>query len=68
MLNHVSNFDFFDENLVGDQMQLLSGYGALASEGLRGLLRLISAELNRHRPAMLIIDGFRSVRDSGRRT
>jgi circadian clock protein KaiC len=26
MLNHVSNFDFFDENLVGDQMQLLSGY------------------------------------------
>ena len=65
MLNHVSNFDFFDESLVGEQMQMLSGYGALASEGLRGLLRLISAELNRHRPAMLIIDGFRSVRDSG---
>lgn len=65
MLNHVSNFDFFDEALVGDQIQMLSGYASLASGGLRGLLRLISAELNRHRPGMLVIDGFRSVRDSG---
>lgn len=65
MLNHVSNFDFFDDSLVGAQMQMLSGYSSLASEGLRGLLRLITAELNRFRPAMLVIDGFRSVRDSG---
>ena len=65
MLNHVSNFDFFDDSLVGHQIQMLSGYASLASGGLRGLLRLISAELNRHRPGMLVIDGFRSVRDSG---
>ncbi len=65
MLNHVSNFDFFDDSLVGQQIQMLSGYASLASDGLRGLLRLISAELNRHRPGMLVIDGFRSVRDSG---
>ncbi|KAF1048618.1 MAG: Circadian clock protein kinase KaiC [Herbaspirillum frisingense] len=65
MLNHVSNFDFFDDSLVGSRMLMLSGYASLASEGLRGLLRLITAELNRHRPGMLIIDGFRSVRDSG---
>ncbi len=65
MLNHVSNFDFFDDSLVGHQIQMLSGYASLSSGGLRGLLRLISAELNRHRPGMLVIDGFRSVRDSG---
>lgn len=65
MLNHVSNFDFFDDSLVGSQLQMLSGYASLASEGLRGLLKLITAELNRHRPGMLVIDGFRSVRDSG---
>ncbi|EJM97569.1 ATPase domain-containing protein [Herbaspirillum sp. YR522] len=65
MLNHVSNFDFFDEQLVGSNILLLSGYGSLASEGLRGLLKLITAELNRHRPHLLVIDGFRSVRETG---
>jgi circadian clock protein KaiC len=65
MLNHVSNFDFFDDSLVGSRMLMLSGYANLASEGLRGLLRLITAELNRHRPGMLVIDGFRAVRESG---
>ncbi|MFL9923987.1 ATPase domain-containing protein [Herbaspirillum lusitanum] len=65
MLNHVSNFDFFDESLVGNQLIMFSAYNSLANEGLRGLLKLITAALSEHRPGVLIVDGFRSVRDSG---
>lgn len=65
MFNYVSNFDFFDESLVGDQMQMLSGYGVLVSEGLCGLLCLISVELNCYCLVMFIIDGFCLVCDLG---
>ncbi|MDB5776663.1 MAG: kaiC [Herbaspirillum sp.] len=64
MLNHVSNFSFFDESFVGNQLVLFSGYNSLASEGLRGLLKLITSSLSEHQPSILVIDGFRSVRDS----
>lgn len=65
MLNHFSNFSFFDESLVGERVMLFGGYASLAQEGLRGLLKLITGMLTTHKPGILIIDGFRSVRNSG---
>jgi circadian clock protein KaiC len=65
MLNHLSNFSFFHEQLVGKNFLLFSGYNELAKGGLSGLLELITRILAEHNADILIIDGFRSVRESG---
>ena len=64
MLNHVSNFSFFDETLLGNRLLMFSGYASLSKGGLRELLKLLTGALSEHRPNILIVDGFRSVRDS----
>ena len=64
MLNHLSSFSFFDESLVGRQILFFSGYGELARGGLRDLLKFITVTLAEQRPDIMIVDGFRSVRDS----
>lgn len=64
MINHVSNFSFFNEDLLGNKLVMYGGYSSLAKGGLRELLKLITSALSEHRPSLLIVDGFRSVRDS----
>ena len=64
MLNHLSNFSFFNEDLVGPNILLFSGYNELAKGGLDALLQLITGMLAKHGADLLIVDGFRSVRDS----
>lgn len=64
MLNHLSNFSFFDEQLIGQNILMFSGYNELVKGGLDGLLQLITGTLSKHNADILIIDGFRSVRDS----
>lgn len=64
ILNHLSHFSFFDDSLVGDKIVFYGGYSSLAEGGLRELLKFISALLAEQKPDLMIIDGFRSVRDS----
>lgn len=64
MLNHLSNFSFFDERLIGQNILMFGGYNELVKGGLDGLLQLITEMLAKHNADILIIDGFRSVRDS----
>lgn len=64
ILNHLSNFSFFDDELVGEKIMFFGGYSSLAEGGLRELLKFISTILAEQRPDILIIDGFRSVRES----
>jgi circadian clock protein KaiC len=64
LLQHLASFSFFDESLVGRQVLFFGGYPALAQGGLRELLNFISTCLDQHQPDVMIIDGFRSVRDS----
>lgn len=64
LLQHLGNFSFFDSALLGREMVFFSGYNAIAEGGLRELLSFITSSLNDQRPEIMIIDGFRSVRDS----
>ncbi|MBK4738386.1 ATPase domain-containing protein [Noviherbaspirillum pedocola] len=64
LLQHLANFAFFDEGLVGRQVLFFGGYPALAQGGLRELLHFLSTCLDQHKPDVMIIDGFRSVRES----
>lgn len=64
MLQHLANFDFFDEASVGHNIIFFSGYNSLAGGGLQELLDFITASLNAERPEIMIIDGFRAVRET----
>lgn len=64
MLNHLSNFSFFDESLVGDRITFIGAYSDLLKGGLRELLKSIAATLAEQRPDIMIIDGFRTVREA----
>lgn len=64
MLNHLSNFSFFDEKLVGDRISFIGAYNDLLKGGLRELLKSIAATLAAQRPDIMIIDGFRTVREA----
>ena len=64
MINHFANFSFFDDALVGKEILFFSAYASLVKGGLRDLLQLIVATLSEEHPHILIIDGFRSIRNS----
>ena len=63
MLDHLRNFGFFDEQVVGRQLLLVSGFGSLLDGGLDGLLRFIARVLHERAPSVLILDGFAAVRE-----
>ena len=65
LLNHLSNYSFYDENLLGSRIFLFSGYHHLTKKSLSELMSFITSTLAEHQPDMLIIDGFRSVRETG---
>jgi len=64
MINHFSNFSFYDEKLIGNEIVFHGAYSSLARGGLRELLKLITASLSEQKPSILIVDGFRSIRNS----
>jgi circadian clock protein KaiC len=64
LIQHLANFSFFDGDMLGEQIEFFGGYHSLTQGGLRELLNFISTSLTRSRPQMLIVDGFRSVRDT----
>lgn len=64
MINHFSNFNFFDDALIGKEIVFFSAYAALVKGGLRDLLQMIVTTMSQEQPSILIIDGFRSVRNS----
>lgn len=64
MINHFRNFSFFDEAVIGKEMMFFSAYASLVKGGLRDLLQIIITTMSDQMPSILIIDGFRSVRNS----
>lgn len=63
LLEHLSTLEFFDPGALGQRLLLFSAYQALLDAGTHGLLRFLAATLHEHRPALMILDGFGSVRD-----
>jgi circadian clock protein KaiC len=63
MLNNLRGLSFFDEAVVAKSFQLLSIYPALASRDKKQLIEAIARSLREHRPTILVIDGFRAVRE-----
>jgi circadian clock protein KaiC len=62
LIAHLRGLDFFDESALGRSLVLVSGYGALQSEGPFALIRQVAHLLTSVRPSLLVVDGFSLVR------
>jgi circadian clock protein KaiC len=62
LLDHLSGFDFFEESLIGSAVTFLNGYEALKEKGPQGLLELLTSLTSAHRPRLLVIEGFSTLR------
>ena len=58
MLAHIRHMSFFNPQVVGDSLYYVSGYGALESEGLPGLLKFLRQLLRERRASLLVVDGL----------
>ena len=64
MLDHLRGLSFFRPEYVGDRIVYVSGYAALRTDGLPGLLALIRRVVRERDASMLVVDGLESVADS----
>lgn len=63
MLNNLRTLSFFDEAAIPKSFQLLSAYSALASRDRKQIVQAVARSLRAHRPSILVIDGFRAIRE-----
>lgn len=62
LLEHLSDFTFFDQELVGGRMQFLSLQGALQN-GLRATRDSVLQMARQIKADMVVLDGFRGMRE-----
>jgi circadian clock protein KaiC len=63
MLLNIRSLTFFNESEVGDGIVYVSGFSALKTKGLNGLLHLLRAEVASRKATTLVVDGFASASD-----
>lgn len=67
LIEHLRNFSFFDPALIGEQIQFLSVQAAMQG-GLHALRDAILQMSRQMRADVVILDGFRGIRDVDRDT
>lgn len=61
MLAHMRSMAFYNPDVIPDALTYLSAFNVLQSDGIDGLLRLIFAEVRRHRADVAVVDGLFAV-------
>lgn len=63
LVNHLRPLSFFDEREVAEHIFYVSLFSCLLNGGLSELSKELIALVRKHKPALLVIDGFRTARD-----
>lgn len=63
LVQHLTRMRFFDGAMLGTNIQIMSGYQTLLDKGFRGLFKLLAEIAQQHNPALVVVDGFRTVRE-----
>lgn len=58
LLAQLGSMSFFDPTAVGDRIRYVSGFTAISSEGLAGLLALLQRSVRDQRATLLVLDGM----------
>ncbi|WP_404371724.1 RAD55 family ATPase [Corallococcus coralloides] len=66
MLENLSQMTFYDDSVIPDRLQYLSGYRDLERDGLKGLLELLRKNAQAHGTTLLIIDGMDAAKEFAR--
>ena len=62
LFQFLSTLSFFDPQRVGSEIQFVSAFDTLQSEGLDEVVRLLRREINRQKATLLIVDGVLNAR------
>lgn len=62
LFQYMSTMSFFDRASVGDEIQYLSAFDTLESEGLDAVVKLLRREIIRQKATVLIVDGLLNAR------
>lgn len=62
LFQYLSTLEFFDQALVGDQIQFVSAFDTLEQEGLEAVVKLLRQEIARQQATLLIVDGLLNAR------
>ena len=63
MLRYQRRFEFFDPKLVGTAIQYVNLSAEALGDDLSGVLERMVAEVERVKPAFVVVDSFRTLRD-----
>jgi circadian clock protein KaiC len=63
MLLHLGTMGFFDAARLPDQIAYISGFGALETDGLPGLVTLVRREIAARKATVLVLDGLVAAED-----
>jgi circadian clock protein KaiC len=62
LFQFLSTLSFFDRERVGDEMQFVSAFDTLESEGLDEVVKLLRREITRQKATVLVVDGVLNAR------
>jgi circadian clock protein KaiC len=58
LLQHLQRLSFYDESAVPDSIHYVSGFDALRTDGLQGMIALLRGEIRTRRATVLVLDGL----------
>ena len=62
LFQFLSTMSFFDQARVGSDMQFVSAFDTLMTEGLDEVVRLLRREISRQKASLLVVDGVLTAR------
>ncbi|MDB5370086.1 MAG: putative circadian clock protein KaiC [Roseomonas sp.] len=62
LFQFLSTMTFFDRERVGDELQFVSAFDTLESEGLDEVVKLLRREIVRQKASLLVVDGLLNAR------
>lgn len=61
MLEHLSSFSFYNDDLLNDKIFYLSGYNELSETGISGFKKFLMQSIRSLKVKLVVIDGFKIV-------
>lgn len=61
MMLHLGELEFFDDKAIPKNVNYLSAFAALTSDGVKGVLDLLRREMRAHGATIVVVDGFASI-------
>ncbi|CAG8868714.1 Circadian clock protein kinase KaiC [Pseudomonas fluorescens] len=62
LFQYLSTLEFFDQSMIGNQIQFVSAFDVLEEDGLGEVVKILRQEIARQQASLLIVDGLLNAR------